>query len=134
MGLRVRIAVLAVLGVTALLIGAAPTSAAPAAAAADEPPPVCLITTSTVAWDGGYQVEVTIKNVSSGRITWQGKLTAPPWTITGWDATFAGFGSQYTIDPPAHAPILGSNAIAEFGYVGTGNGAALPTITCKPSN
>ncbi|MEV7228247.1 MULTISPECIES: hypothetical protein [Polymorphospora] len=129
MASRVRLVVLAVLGVMAVVFGAAPASAVPA----DEPPLLCLVTTSTVAWDGGYQVDVTIKNISSGRITWRGKVAPPTGTITGWGATFNGVGGQHTIDPPAHAPVLGSNAISKFGYTGTGSSVALPTITCKTS-
>lgn len=129
MALRARFAVLAALGTIAVAPGATPATAAPT----DEPPLRCLITTSTVAWANGYQAEITIKNISSDRIAWQAKLTVPSGTVTGWDATFTRFGTQYTIDPPTHAPTLGPTAIATFGYTGSGS-PALPTVTCTPTS
>ncbi|MEV0327785.1 cellulose binding domain-containing protein [Micromonospora echinospora] len=133
MALRMRFAALAALGAIAVAPGATPATAAPATTPADEPPLLCLITTSTVAWANGYQADITIKNISTGRITWQAKLTVPSGTVTGWDATFTRFGTQYTIAPPTHAPTLGPTAIATFGYTGTGS-PVLPTVTCTQTD
>ncbi|MDG4785150.1 cellulose binding domain-containing protein [Micromonospora sp. WMMD1102] len=125
---RIRSAVIFVLVVFTVAIGAAPAHAASSTASAD--PSLCDVTTTTNAWAGGFTVSVTIENTSDVTITWRATLTLTNGTLsTAWGVTTSYANGRHTIVPERYGEFIAPRQSYRWGYNGTGH-PAIPEVVC----
>jgi cellulase/cellobiase CelA1 len=87
----------------------------------------------TGQWSGGFQAAVTVTAGSSAISGWTvGWTFANGQTVTqSWNATIAGSGASVTARNVSYNGALGANATAQFGFLGSWNGAnSAPVPTC----
>jgi lysophospholipase L1-like esterase len=87
----------------------------------------------TGQWSGGFQAAVTVTAGSSAISGWTvGWTFANGQTVTqSWSATIASSGASVTARNVSYNGALGANATAQFGFLGSWNGAnSAPVPTC----
>lgn len=90
--------------------------------------------TTTAAWPGGYQGQVTVTAGKAGITGWQvgWDLRSGQAIGTIWNAALAADGSAVTARNVGYNGSLAAGASTTFGFVATGS-ASLPTVTCAAS-
>lgn len=108
-----------------LTAGAVSVAGATTAAAADG----CSVTYKiTNSWSGGFQGDVTVKNLGSAISSWQLKWTAASGATVNqaWSATVTQSGTAVTASNASWNGSLGTNASTSFGFISTSSGT--PTV------
>jgi len=86
------------------------------------------------SWAQGFTVNVTVKNNSTSTLNgWNVKWTMPSGvTLTsGWSATFAVSGANWTMTPPSWATTLAPGATFSYGFQAGGTAATPTNISCS---
>uniref|UniRef100_UPI001CEC35CE cellulose binding domain-containing protein n=1 Tax=Streptomyces sp. HPF1205 TaxID=2873262 RepID=UPI001CEC35CE len=97
----------------------------------------CSATASVVsAWQGGYQVNVTVTDSGSAAISgWKTSWTLPSGQTVSqsWNATLTSSGSQITAANVSYNGQLSPGGSTSFGFIGSGSGSAPSSlaVTCQ---
>ncbi|KWV30659.1 cellulose binding domain-containing protein [Micromonospora rifamycinica] len=87
----------------------------------------------TGSWSGGFQAEVTVRNVGAGALTgWTNALTfaGTQQVASSWNATVSQSGRQVTATNAAHNGSLAPGATTSWGLVVTGDNQPPTVLTC----
>lgn len=92
----------------------------------------------TNQWQGGFQGEITVKNVSavSGLTTWKVSwtFTAGQQITQAWNGTASQSGAAVTVTNAAWNGDLPPGGTAQAGFIASWNGAnPVPAVTCSPA-
>jgi endoglucanase len=86
----------------------------------------------TSTWQGGFQGSVTVTAgnaaISSWAVTWT--LPSGQSITQAWNGTLTTAGSTATVRNASYNGALAAHASTQFGFIATGNSAAVPTLTC----
>ncbi|MFD5827839.1 protein kinase [Lentzea sp. NPDC060358] len=133
----------AVLVAAGVVIGVVVQGDRPGSSAQSEPTPAPTTAACaaryevTNSWPGGYQVEVTVGNTSSGgltgwTITWQ---PAAGHTIgTLWNGTLTQNAGSVTVTNAGYNAVLAAGTTTSFGFVAAGPEPERPAVTCSAAN
>lgn len=89
------------------------------------------MTTSTVAWPGGYTQSVRITNTGSAAVSgWRVTFALPAreWVTASWNVTHSQSGETVVAQPVSYDKTIAAGASLPFGFNASDAGTAAPRL------